>query len=129
MTRLERKAALAVATATAGVIVSGIALIKKHTRYLTQKAAATFGPEDDEEEGKDLFPESGSAQAEASAEAMKTPEAEASAEEAGKEEAQASAEEAGKEEAQASAEEAGKEEAQAPAEKAGAERPEADAEA
>lgn len=105
MTRLERKAALAVATATAGVIVSGIALIKKHTRYLTQKAAATFGPEDDEEEGKDLFPESESVQAEASAEAMKTPVAEASAEEAGKEEAQA------------------------PAEKAGAERPEADAEA
>ena len=117
MTRLERKAALAVATATAGVIVSGIALIKKHTRYLTQKAAATFGPEDDEEEGKELFPESGSVQVEASAEAMKTPVAEASAEEAGKEEAQASAEEAGKEEAQA------------PAEKAGAERPEADAEA
>ncbi len=50
MTRLERKAALAVAAATAGVIVSGVALIRKHTKYLAQKAAATFGPDDEEEE-------------------------------------------------------------------------------
>ena len=46
MTKLERKAAMIVAAATAGVIVSGIKLIMKHTRYLTEKAAATFGTDD-----------------------------------------------------------------------------------
>ena len=50
MNRLERKAALAVAAATAGVIVSGVSLIKKHTKYLTQKAAATFDPQEEDEE-------------------------------------------------------------------------------
>ena len=50
MTKLERKAALAVAAATAGVIVSGVSLIRKHARYLTQKAAATFDPQDEDEE-------------------------------------------------------------------------------
>ena len=40
MTRLERKAALMVAAATAGVIVSGVSLLKKHAKYLTEKAAA-----------------------------------------------------------------------------------------
>ena len=48
MTKLERKAALAVAAATAGVIVSGVSLIRKHARYLTQKAAATFDPQDED---------------------------------------------------------------------------------
>lgn len=50
MNKLERKAALAVAAAAAGVIVSGVSLIRKHTRYLAQKAAATFRPEDEDEE-------------------------------------------------------------------------------
>ena len=49
MNRLERKAALAVAAATAGVIVSGVSLLRKHTRYLTEKAAATFGNEENGE--------------------------------------------------------------------------------
>ena len=49
MNRLERKAALAVAAAAAGVIVSGITLIKKHSKYLTQKAAATFDPNEEED--------------------------------------------------------------------------------
>ncbi len=49
MTKLERKAAIAVAALTAGVVVSGIELMKKHTRYLAEKAAATFGREDEEE--------------------------------------------------------------------------------
>ena len=51
MTKLERKAALMVAAATAGVIVSGVKLIKKHTRYLTEKAAATFKNDDGDEIG------------------------------------------------------------------------------
>ena len=56
MTKLERKAALAVAAATAGVIVSGVSLLRKHTRYLTQKAASTFGPDEmnDKEEMDEL---------------------------------------------------------------------------
>ena len=49
MNRLERKAALAVAAAAAGVAVSGAALLKKHARYLTKKAAATFDPNEDED--------------------------------------------------------------------------------
>ena len=51
LTKVEKKAALAViamATATAG---AGIELLKKHTKYILQKAAATFKPEDDEVEG------------------------------------------------------------------------------
>ena len=42
MTRLERRAALLVAAAAAGVVVSGVRLAKKHARYLMEKAAATF---------------------------------------------------------------------------------------
>ena len=59
MTKQERQAALAVAAATAGVIVSGVSLIRKHTRYLTQKAASTFGPDDadDREEMDELTKE------------------------------------------------------------------------
>ena len=51
LTKIEKKAALAViamATATAG---AGIALLKKHTKYILQKAAATFKPEDEEADG------------------------------------------------------------------------------
>ena len=47
MNKLERKAAMIVAAATAGVIVSGVRLMKKHTKYLAEKAAATFGPDDE----------------------------------------------------------------------------------
>ena len=36
-----------VAAAAAGVVVSGVKLMKKHTRYLAEKAAATFGPDDE----------------------------------------------------------------------------------
>ena len=59
MTKLERKAALAVAAATAGVIVSGVSLLRKHTRDLTQKAASTFGPDEmnDKEEMDELTKE------------------------------------------------------------------------
>ncbi len=46
MTKFEKKAALAVAAATVGVIVSGVALLRKHNKYLAKKAAATFGPDD-----------------------------------------------------------------------------------
>ena len=48
MNKLERKAAMVVAAATAGVIVSGVRLMKKHTKYLAEKAAATCGPDDEE---------------------------------------------------------------------------------
>ena len=48
MNKLERKAAMIVAAAAAGVIVSGVRLMKKHTKYLAEKAAATFGPDDEE---------------------------------------------------------------------------------
>ena len=48
MNKLERKAAMIVAAATAGVIVSGVRLMKRHTKYLAEKAAATFGPDDEE---------------------------------------------------------------------------------
>ena len=48
MNKMERKAAMIVAAATAGVIVSGVKLMKKHTKYLAENAAATFGPDDEE---------------------------------------------------------------------------------
>ena len=47
MNKLERRAAMIVAAAAAGVVVSGVKLMKKHTRYLAEKAAATFGPDDE----------------------------------------------------------------------------------
>lgn len=53
MTRLERKAALMVAAATAGVIVSGVSLLKKHAKYLTEKAAATFSEDEDQEDAQE----------------------------------------------------------------------------
>jgi hypothetical protein len=49
MNKMERKAAMIVAAATAGVIVSGVKLMKKHTKYLAEKAAATFGPDNEEQ--------------------------------------------------------------------------------
>jgi hypothetical protein len=53
VTSLERKAALLVAAATAGVIVSGVKLLQRHTRYIAQKAAATFGTEEEKSEDED----------------------------------------------------------------------------
>ena len=50
LTRLERKAALAVAGMTVAVVVSGVKLLKKHTRYMTQKAAAFFRDEEKSEQ-------------------------------------------------------------------------------
>jgi hypothetical protein len=50
VTSIERKAALLVAAATAGVIVSGVKLLKKHTRYIAEKAAATFGTDEENSE-------------------------------------------------------------------------------
>ena len=60
MNKMERKAAMIVAAATAGVIVSGVKLMKKHTKYLAEKAAATFGPDDEkwtEPEAPETVPE------------------------------------------------------------------------
>lgn len=51
MTRLERRAALAVAAATAGVIWSGIRLAQKRAKYLATLAAATFHDDDLKDEG------------------------------------------------------------------------------
>ena len=42
MTRLERRAALLVAAAAAGVAAYGVRLAKKRARYLVEKAAAAF---------------------------------------------------------------------------------------
>ena len=39
----------AVAAAAAGVVAAGVTLLKKHTKYMTEKAAATFDPEDEED--------------------------------------------------------------------------------
>ena len=51
MTKLERKAAMLVAAAAAGVAVSGVRLAKKHAKYLAEKAAATFKDGDGDEIG------------------------------------------------------------------------------
>jgi|GEM_PF-6945424 len=50
MTRIERRAAMAVAAAAAGVIVAGVKLAKRHADYWAKKAAMTF-PETEEESG------------------------------------------------------------------------------
>ena len=42
MTRLERRAALLVAAAAAGVAAYGVRIAKKRARYLVEKAAAAF---------------------------------------------------------------------------------------
>ena len=42
MTRLERRAALLVAAAAAGVAAYGVRLAKKRARYLVEKAATAF---------------------------------------------------------------------------------------
>ena len=49
LTKLERKAAAAVLVMTATVVVSGVRLLRKHSRYMAQKAAAFFKDEKDEE--------------------------------------------------------------------------------
>ena len=51
LTKFEKKAALAVLAMAAGTAGAGIALLKKHTKYILQKAASTFRPEDEEAEG------------------------------------------------------------------------------
>ncbi len=50
MTSIERKAALIVAGATVAVVVSGVRLLKKHAIYLAEKAAATFGTDEEEKD-------------------------------------------------------------------------------
>ena len=49
LTNLEKKAAMAVLAMTGAVVVSGVKLLKKHTKYMAQKAAAFFA--DDKEDG------------------------------------------------------------------------------
>ena len=48
MNKTEKAAAMAVLAMTAAVVTSGIKLLKKHTRYLAEKAAATFTDDGDE---------------------------------------------------------------------------------
>lgn len=62
MTRFERRAALAVLGATAGVAAAGIRLAKKRAKYLAEKAAATFssGLSDEYEEEPSDEPEDSS---------------------------------------------------------------------
>ena len=50
LTTLERRAAAAVLTMAAAVTVSGIRLLKKHTKYVIEKAAAHFSEEEAEKE-------------------------------------------------------------------------------
>ena len=57
LTRAERKAALAVLAMTGAVVVSGIKLLKKHTKYMTQKAAAFFKDGEDEGQESAVAPE------------------------------------------------------------------------
>ncbi|MBO7711816.1 MAG: hypothetical protein J6S83_15205 [Lachnospiraceae bacterium] len=57
LTKLERKAAAAVLVMTATVVVSGVRLLKKHSRYMAQKAAAFFRDEKDEEADQESGPE------------------------------------------------------------------------
>ncbi len=51
MTKLERRAALAVLGMTAGVIAAGVRLAGKRARYLAEKAAAAFQDDDLTDEG------------------------------------------------------------------------------
>ncbi|HCG58819.1 MAG TPA: hypothetical protein DEV97_02295 [Lachnospiraceae bacterium] len=74
MTRLERRAALLVAAAAAGVAAYGVRLAKKRARYLVEKAAAAFrddeAPEPETDSGQapaELGPETDSGQAPAEA--------------------------------------------------------------
>ena len=53
LTKAERKAALAVIGAAAAVTVSGIKLLKRHSRYVIQKAAAHFDGEFETEESEE----------------------------------------------------------------------------
>ncbi len=70
MTKFEKKAALAVAAATVGVVVSGLALLRKHNKYMAKKAAATFGSDDDDMDFGDFFDDKDKAKAKADQEAM-----------------------------------------------------------
>ena len=47
LTKVEKQAALAVIAMAAGTAGAGIALLKKHTKYILQKAASTFKPEEE----------------------------------------------------------------------------------
>lgn len=53
LTKLERKAAAAVLVMTATVVVSGVRLLRKHSRYMAQKAAAFFKDEKDEDNAQE----------------------------------------------------------------------------
>jgi len=48
LTKIEKKAAMAVLAMTGAVVVSGVKLLRKHTRYMAQKATAFFA--DDKEQ-------------------------------------------------------------------------------
>ena len=50
LTKVEKKAAMAVIAMAAATAGAGIALLKKHTKYILQKAASTFKPEDEIED-------------------------------------------------------------------------------
>ena len=65
MTRLERRAALLVAAAAAGVAAYGVRLAKKRARYLVEKAAAAFRDDEVSE------PEAGAGQSGADSGMMK----------------------------------------------------------
>ena len=61
MTRLERRAALLVAAAAAGVAAYGVRLAKKRARYLVEKAAAAFRDDEVPEPLKTAAPEQAAA--------------------------------------------------------------------
>ena len=46
LTKTERAAAMAVAAMTAAVVTSGVKLLKRHTAYIIEKAAAHFKDEE-----------------------------------------------------------------------------------
>ena len=47
LTKVERMAAAAVLSMSAGVAAAGIALLRRHAKYLAERAASTFGEEDE----------------------------------------------------------------------------------
>ena len=51
LTKAERTAAAAVLGAAAGVTVTGVRLLGRYTRYMTQKAAAFFDKEEQSLDG------------------------------------------------------------------------------
>ncbi len=46
LTKTERAAAMAVVGMTAAVVAGGVKLLKRHTAYIIQKAAAHFNDEE-----------------------------------------------------------------------------------